>query len=160
MLMSSEAVKAQSSFATTIIRAIREIMQNACPFTRQGARQARGLADEGMQMITRLEGWTTLLFFFLFVRWTHVKMYDARCVCACVCVCVHARWYCDLKRLGAPWLSKRIGVAPLWRNLCRGKCGDESVSYESVLQGDAEYRNSSFTYSLILKRLRGVLDIL
>lgn len=56
MLMSSEAVKAQSSFATTIIRAIREIMQNACPFTRQGARQARGLADEGMQMITRLEG--------------------------------------------------------------------------------------------------------
>lgn len=72
--MSSEAVKAQSSFATTIIRAIREIMQNACPFTRQGARQARGLADEGMQMITRLEGWTTLLFFFLFVRWTHVKI--------------------------------------------------------------------------------------
>lgn len=42
----------------TIIRAIREIMQNARRLLARAprARQARGLTDEGMQMITRPEG--------------------------------------------------------------------------------------------------------
>lgn len=98
----ANSLEAQSSFATTIIRAIREIMQNACPFTsrpgcatrgtwprRRGNandNSTRGLNNSSLSLcpFDSCENW----------------MYDAR-------------WYCDLKRLGAPLALEEKGSSSL-----------------------------------------------
>lgn len=94
MLMSSEAVKAQSSFATTIIRAIREIMQNACRFTRPGCATGtwpprRGNANDNS---TRGLNFPLLFLCPLDCRAsTHVKIECTICVYMCVYVHAHFR---------------------------------------------------------------------